>query len=100
MRCVRVARRPIVSHGVGARTVEEGTAGLDEGRPNDHTSARSGAPPMSRRAGAILGALLLLIVGTTVAYANLVVRGIGFGTARTISAVSLTVTADTGHPAD
>jgi hypothetical protein len=56
--------------------------------------------PVSRRAAAVLGALLLLIVGTTVAFANLVVHGIGFGTARTISAVSLTVTADTGHAAD
>jgi hypothetical protein len=55
---------------------------------------------MSRRGAAILGALALLIVGTTVAYANLVVRGIGFGTAKTISSVSLTVTADTGHAAD
>ena len=55
---------------------------------------------MSRRAAAVLGALLLLIVGTTVAYANWVGRGIGFGTAKTISAVSLTVTADTGHAAD
>jgi hypothetical protein len=55
---------------------------------------------MSRRGAAILGALALLIVGTTVAYANLVMRGIGFGTAKTISPVSLTVTADTGHAAD
>ena len=55
---------------------------------------------MSRRAAATLGALLLLIAGTTVAYANLVVRGIGFGTAKTTAAVSLTVTADTGHGAD
>jgi hypothetical protein len=55
---------------------------------------------LSRRAAAILGALVLLIVGTTVAYANLFVRGIGLGTAKTISAVSLTVTADTSHAAD
>ena len=56
--------------------------------------------PVSRRAAAALGALLLLIIGSTVAYANLVIHGIGFGTARTITAVSLTVTADTGHAAD
>jgi hypothetical protein len=73
--------------------------GLDEGRPKARTFGLAGTP-MSRRAAAILGALALLIVGTSVAYANLVVRGIGFGTAKTISAVSLTVTAETGHPAD
>jgi hypothetical protein len=55
---------------------------------------------VSRRAAAVLGALLLLIAGTTIAYANWVVRGIGFGTAKTISAVSLTVVADTGHAPD
>ena len=55
---------------------------------------------MSRRAAAILAALALLIVGTSVAYATLVLRGFGFGTAKTISTVSLTVTADTGQAAD
>jgi hypothetical protein len=55
---------------------------------------------VSRRAAALIGAIALLIVGTSVAYANLVARGIGFGTAKTISSVSLTVTADTGHAAD
>jgi hypothetical protein len=56
--------------------------------------------PLSRKAAAVLGAIALLIVGTTVAYASLIVRGIGFGTAKTVSAVSLTVTADSGHAAD
>jgi hypothetical protein len=55
---------------------------------------------VSRRAGAILAALVLVIVGSTLAYANWVARGIGFGTAKTISAVSLTVVADTSHAPD
>jgi hypothetical protein len=55
---------------------------------------------MSRRAAAILGALALLIVGSTVAHANWFARGTGSGTAKTISAVSLTVVADTGHAPD
>jgi hypothetical protein len=55
---------------------------------------------VSRRATAILGALVLVIVGTTVAYASGIVRGIGFGSAKTISAVSITVVADTGQAAD
>jgi hypothetical protein len=55
---------------------------------------------VSRRAAAIFGALVLVIVGTTVAYASGIVRGIGFGTAKTISAVSIAVVADTGEAAD
>ena len=55
---------------------------------------------VSRRAAAILGALALVIVGTTVAYANSFARGTGSGTAKTISAVNLTVVADTGHAPD
>jgi len=55
---------------------------------------------VSRRGAAILGALALLIVGSTVAYANWFARGIGSGTAKTISAVTLTVVADTGHAPD
>jgi len=58
------------------------------------------AAHLNRRAAAILGAFLLLVVGSTVAYANWFARGTGFGTAKTISAVNLTVTADTGHAAD
>lgn len=55
---------------------------------------------MTKRAGAILAAIILVIVGATVVYADVVVHGIGFGTAKTVSAVSLTVTADTGQAAD
>jgi hypothetical protein len=55
---------------------------------------------MSRRVAAVLGAVALLIVGTAVAYAGVVVWGFGLGTAKTISAVSLTVTADTSQAAD
>src|ERR1700737_1168503 len=76
-----------------------GKAGLDEGRPNGYTAAWPGVL-MSRRAAAILGALALLIVASTVAYANWFARGTGSGTAKTISAVSLTVVADTGHASD
>jgi hypothetical protein len=78
---------------------QKGKAARDEGRPNKHAPAFPGAP-VSRRAAAILGALALLIVGGTVAYANGLVFGIGLGTAKTTSAVSLTVVADTGQAAD